>query len=512
LEDGTIYYWRVYASNATGSSEWSAVWSFSTKEKVNPPFPPQLLGPANESVGLTGKTLFTWTKSETAVGYGLQISKDQNFGVKHVDLSNISTESTEVLSLEKGVRYYWRVYAFNEGGSSSYSEVWTFETLGLPNVPALISPINSKKDLAVNLTLVWGKASGADSYRLQVSKAKDFSQNLIDRSGLTETSFNLENLEEGMTYYWRVRASNAAGNSSYAATWEFGTEKPLRAPITPQLLSPTSGAIMNIEDIVLEWKVVEQAERYQVQVSKYSNFSQSIVFDNNTINNNTVAIEDLEPNEVYFWRVRAINIVGTSPYSAVWNFITLPLPPLDTPVLVSPTNAALIDTTSMEFLWESVAEAESYQLELSSDSTFTTQTMSFTEISDPKFRVDSLEREKTYYWKVTANGKRPSSQSQVWSFKIEEEKDLLQSKITPITIKTYPNPFNDRITMEFSRSIEGEVTISIFDNKGISVFENKVSDPMESIALEIPPGLPRGIYVIKVQGFGVFESKRVVKN
>jgi uncharacterized protein YjdB len=512
LEEGTQYYWRVNASNSAGSSGWSAVWSFSTKEKVNPPSPPQLLGPLHESVGLSGKTTFTWTKSETALGYGLQVSKDQNFAVNQVDLSNISSESTEVISLEKGVTFYWRVYAFNEGGNSGYSEVWKFETLALPNMPQLLSPINGKKDLATNPTLVWEGGSGTDFYRLQVSKTKDFSQNLIDISNLLETSFNLENLEEGMTYYWRVRATNAAGNSSYSATWEFATEKPLRAPVAPQLLSPTSGAIMNIADIVLEWNAVEDAERYQVQVSKYSNFSQAIVFDNNAISNTAVVMEGLEPNEVYFWRVMAINVVGSSPYSAVWNFITLPLPPLDTPVLVSPTNAALVDTTSVEFLWESVAEAESYQLELSSDSTFTTQTMSFTEISDHKFRVDSLEREKTYYWKVIANGKRPSSQSEVWSFKIGEDKALVQSNITPINIKTYPNPFNDKITLEFSKSIEGEVTISIFDNKGIPVFENKVSDPMESITLEVPPGLPRGIYVIKVQGFGVFESKRVVKN
>jgi hypothetical protein len=208
----------------------------------------------------------------------------------------------------------------------------------------------------------------------------------------------------------------------------------------------------------------------------------------------------------------AINIAGSSPYSAVWNFITLPLPPLDAPILVSPGNSALIDTTSVEFTWNSVAEAKNYQLELSLESTFNTQTISFTQILDNKFRVDSLEKGKTYYWKVIANGKRPSSQSEVRSFKIEEDKALLQSKITPVTIKTYPNPFNDRITMEFSRSIEGEVTISIFNNKGISVFENKVSDLMENITIEVPPGLPKGIYVIKVQGFGVFESKRVIKN
>ncbi|MCS4434334.1 fibronectin type III domain-containing protein [Aquiflexum gelatinilyticum] len=512
LEEGSQYYWRVKASNSAGSSPYSQVWSFTTKEKINPPASPTLLGPNHESVSLTGKITFTWTKSEGSMSYGIQISKSQDFTVKQVDITGIQTESIDISDLENGVTYYWRVYASNEGGNSGFSEIWKFETLALPDVPVLLSPSNGKKDLALNSTLHWESTLDAGTYRLQVSKTKDFSQNLIDQSNISETSFILENLEEGMIYYWRVRASNAAGNSAFSSTWEFTTEKPLKAPTAPILLSPSSGTLMNFEEVVLGWKTVIDAERYQVQVSKYSNFSQSIVFDKNTVITDQVTVDGLEPNEVYFWRVRAINIVGTSPYSSVWNFITLPLPDLDSPLLVSPTKGAEVDTASVEFEWETVTDAEFYELQLALDSTFTNQVMRFSQIVETKFRVDSLEIGKSYYWKVIANGKRPSSESEIWKFTIKEDGDLIKANISPVTIKTYPNPFKDKITLEFSRLIEGEVTISIFDNKGISVFENKVSDLMESITLEVPLGLPKGIYLIRIQGFGIFEGKRVVKN
>ncbi|MCH6236487.1 fibronectin type III domain-containing protein [Cognataquiflexum rubidum] len=512
LQEETKYFWRVRASNTAGVSGWSPIWSFTTKEKINPPFAPILLGPENESVGLTGNTVFTWTKSEGAEVYGIQISKDASFTLMQFDVSNIQAQSFETNSLDKGVTYYWRVFAANVGGRSEFSEIWKFETLGIPDIPVLESPSNGENDLEVNPKLMWKTAAGADSYRLQVSKSKDFSQNIVDNSNLLETSLTIQNLEEGITYYWRVRATNLAGNSAYSPIWEFTTEKPIKAPTAPILVSPTSGTILTIDNITLEWKPVLDAERYQVQVSKFSNFSQSIVFNSNSITNNTVALESMEPNQVYFWRVMAINIVGTSPYSAVWNFITAPLPSLDSPILKSPANGAVIDTTSIAFVWEAVTEAENYQLEVSSDSTFKTNVKSFSQILDTKFTLDSLEREKIYYWKVTANGKRPSSESAIWKFEIGKDKKLLVAKFSPITIKTYPNPFTDKINLDFSRPIAGEVTITIFDSKGIPVFESEVTDPKESITLEFPQGLPDGIYVIKVQGFGVLESKRVVKH
>ena len=512
LENLTKYYWRVRAINLAGSSPYSQVWSFTTKEKINPPTPPILIGPANESVGLTGKTTFTWSKPNGAEVYGIQISKDQNFSSKQYDISDLTNEYIEISNLEKGVTYFWRVNASNEAGTSEFSEVWKFETLSLPSIPVLQSPTNGKKDLGINSTLVWESTLGAESYRLQVSKSKDFSVNLIDNSNLVETSFNIENLEEGTTYFWRIRATNIAGNSAYSAIWEFTTEKPLKAPTVPILVSPTSGTILKIEDIVLEWKPVIEAERYRVQVSKYSNFSQAIVFDDNAITSNKVTIEGLEPNEVYFWRVMAINIVGSSAYSTVWNFITEALLELDSPILVSPGDGVSIDTTSIEFVWKSVEEAESYRLDVSSDSTFKNNVKTFTQIQGTKFILDSLERKERYFWKVTANGKRPSSISETWSFKVAEDQALLQARISQIKIKNYPNPFKDLIHLEFSRPIEGDVNISIFDSKGISVYESEIIDPKEGITLEIPKDLPKGMYVIKIQAFGVLESKRVVKH
>jgi uncharacterized protein YjdB len=509
---GTKYFWRVKASNAIGESDWSEIWSFTIKEKIIPPAKPTLLGPENLSTGLTGTITLTWTKPENAAVYRVQIAKDQDFVRKQFDLYNIPTESFDINNLEAGTTFYWRVNASNEGGSSEFSETWKFETLNGPEAPILVSPEDSQTNLDTDLNLVWERVLGAESYRLQVSGSRDFSQRIIDQSDITENSFALEKLEEGKTYYWRVRATNKAGSSVYSDIWNFTTKVSLLAPTAPELVSPVQSALLKATNVDFEWKSVDTAEKYQIQVSKFSNFSQAIVVNNSAVIGNTINITTLEPDQAYFWRVRAINAAGSSPYSAVWLFKTEPLPPLATPLLISPENGIKLDTTSVNFNWEIVDEAENYQLEVSKDSTFQEGLMQYKELSYTNYILDSLERGEKYFWRVQANGKRPSNQSETWSFTIEEDQAVLLAKSAPVKIKTFPNPFDEVLHLEFSRNIEGEVIISIMDSNGITVFEETVTDINESISLHIPSDWPKGVYVIRVQGFGLFESKKIIKN
>ncbi|WP_157370291.1 fibronectin type III domain-containing protein [Aquiflexum balticum] len=512
LKSGIQYYWRVRASNEVGYSNWSTIWSFTTKATIKAPTAPVLLGPENLSSGLTGTISLKWTKPENAEVYRVQIAKDEAFTRKQFDLYNIPTETFDINNLEAGTTFYWRVNASNEGGSSDFSETWKFETLKGPTAPNLVSPADGQPNMDTSVRLEWETVIGADSYRLHVSDTRDFSVRIIDQANISENLFSLQNLEEGKIYYWRVRSSNKAGNSIYSNIWSFTTKISLIAPTTPELVSPIQSATVNATNVAFEWKAVNTAEKYQIQVSKFSNFSQEIVVNNNGVTGNKINIATLEPDQVYFWRVRAINASGSSPYSAVWLVKTEPLPPLASPLLVSPANRIMVDTTSIAFVWEMVPEADNYQLEVSKDSTFQEGLMQYKELSYTNYILDSLESGEKYFWRVQANGKRPSSQSETWSFTIEEDLSVLLARSSPVKIKAYPNPFEDILHLEFSRTIEGEVIISIMDSNGITVFEEAVNDIKESITLEIPTDWPKGVYVIRVQGFGIFESKKIIKN
>lgn len=512
LNSGIQYYWRVRASNAAGNGIWSETWTFTTKETLKAPTPPSLLGPYNNSTGLTGTINLNWSKSENAEVYRIQIAKDVDFVRKQFDLYNIPTESFNINNLEAGETFYWRVNASNEAGNSGFSETWKFETLKGPDVPILHSPSDGKSDLGTEVKLDWENVVGADSYRLQLSESRDFSQRTVDNGNISESQLVVQNLAEGKTYFWRVRSSNRAGNSTYSETWSFETKTSLAIPTAPLLISPIQSSSVNSKSLEFEWQKVNTAEKYQIQVSKFSNFSQAIVYNNNNITNQKITVSDLEPDQVYFWRVRASNTTGNGPYSAVWLFRTDPLPSLDSPQLISPNDGSIIDQTSVEFTWSIVSDAKSYQLELSKDSVSWTNSMRLSDLEVNFLKVDNLERNVKYYWRVKAMGNRPESLSKSWGFEIAQDPEILRSMLSPVKIKAYPNPFKEILNLEFSKKIDGEVLINIIDNKGISAFEAKAFDIQETISLELPKDMPKGLYILKIQGFGFMESQKLIKN
>ena len=101
-----------------------------------------------------------------------------------------------------------------------------FSSPGTPAVPAappLVSPANGATGVAVPVRLSWNAPAGAVSYRVQVSQHLDFSTFAFSRSGITATSFLVSGLAANTLYYWRVRATNAGGNSPWSVKRRFTT-------------------------------------------------------------------------------------------------------------------------------------------------------------------------------------------------------------------------------------------------------------------------------------------------
>jgi hypothetical protein len=384
--------------------------------------------------------------------------------------------------------------------------------LELPKRPQLISPNANQENMDTHIHFKWESDPRSDSYRIQVSLLRDFTQRIVDKSNLTQSDFEVKDLEEDKTYYWRVRASNKVGNSSYSEIREFRTKKSLTVPSAPLLVIPSSSAILNGKLINFEWTIVERAEKYEIQVSKFSNFSQTHVYQHNSLTQNHISVENLDPDQIYFWRVRASNESGQSAFSAIRNFKTEPLPALNATVLISPQDGFTSDSNNAEFFWGKVEEAENYQLELSKDSTFSHKVMRFPGLQEQRISLDSLERDSEYFWRVMAHGKRPSSQSQVWRFKVKEDMGVMLAHNSTVGISAYPNPFEEILNLEFSKAVEGGLSISIINNIGISVFEVSVEQKGEKLSLQLPLELPKGIYVLRIQGFGLFQSKKLIKN
>lgn len=94
-------------------------------------------------------------------------------------------------------------------------------------------------------------------------------------------------------------------------------------PVAPTLISPPNSSTGQSLTPLLDWDSLSSATSYRVQLSLENTFSSTIIDSSNiSIAQYQVAPGLLQNNNLYYWRVNATNVGGTSPYSSIWNFRT----------------------------------------------------------------------------------------------------------------------------------------------------------------------------------------------
>jgi hypothetical protein len=135
LANNTVYYWRVSATNASGTSLWSATFFFTTLAAVVPPTPsttlaaPVLVSPADRASNVSRTPTFTWNASTGATTYKVQVSTNSSFTALVVNQSGVSATSLAITSALASRRtLYWRVQAVNGSTTSAWSTSRRFTT------------------------------------------------------------------------------------------------------------------------------------------------------------------------------------------------------------------------------------------------------------------------------------------------------------------------------------------------------------------------------------------------
>ncbi|MEX0720761.1 MAG: GLUG motif-containing protein [Balneolaceae bacterium] len=124
----STYLWRVRAKNSEETGDWSKILSFTTiKQK---PEIVQLFQQENEPLATSSFPALTWSTSERAENYILQLAKNDDF--KEIEFDTTFTAPDTTFKFENGLepeaKFFWRVQAYNEGGTSEWSEVNSFIT------------------------------------------------------------------------------------------------------------------------------------------------------------------------------------------------------------------------------------------------------------------------------------------------------------------------------------------------------------------------------------------------
>ncbi|QRN86661.1 hypothetical protein JR334_05515 [Clostridia bacterium] len=183
--------------------------------------------PTNLKVG-TDSSMFThditWDDN-AANESGFKIFRRHEDSFVFTEIASVGANVTaykDTDSLVVGDKYYYKVYAYNGFGNSSYSNTYEYEVLGLVAIP-LYPFAPSELDLGADgdmetHDLTWkDNSSNETGFKIYRKVGTSLIWTQIDTVGADITSYEDEDtLMIGETYHYQVSAYNGFGNSEYS--------------------------------------------------------------------------------------------------------------------------------------------------------------------------------------------------------------------------------------------------------------------------------------------------------
>jgi hypothetical protein len=212
---GTTYIYQVVAFNANGNSLPSNAVIVITPVAISAPTnlaaAPSVLSDQPPTVTLN------WTDTSTNEG-GFAIERAVGAGA-FAEIARVGANVTTFLdtTVAPKTTYNYRVRAFLGTAFSAYSNTATATTPGeIPEAPSnlrVIRTANNRIDLAWN-----DNSPNETNFLLQRSLTADFAVVTNFTMAANATTFSDRSVARRTTYFYRIRAANADGNSAFSNT------------------------------------------------------------------------------------------------------------------------------------------------------------------------------------------------------------------------------------------------------------------------------------------------------
>ena len=290
-KEGTTYYYKVKAANGAGESAYSNVVSGKVVVTPKPAAPVVKIGNSSTS----GKPMLTWNAVSGATSYKVYraTSKSGTYSL----LGTTTATSYTNTGAKAGTTYYYRVKAVNDAGLSPYSNIVSGQSKAVTPKPAAPVVKIGHSASSGKPVLTWNAVSGATSYKVYRATSQSGTYSLLGT--VTAMSYTNTGAKAGVTYYYKVKAVNAAGESAYSNIVSG------RATVTTLTMghSSTSGKPQ------LTWKAVSGAASYRVYRATTKNGAYSVI---NTTKALTYTNTGAALGTTYYYKVEALDAAGKS--------------------------------------------------------------------------------------------------------------------------------------------------------------------------------------------------------
>lgn len=397
LSPATQYCYRIRGIwGAAGSSGYSNT-ACATTQQTAPAAPSGLIA---QSLDPTFQIQLNWIDgSSNETGFVIERGTD---GANFSQIATVGANVTQYnnTGLPASTRYYYRVRAFNDVGSSGYTNVADATTNASP--PAAPGNLSATTASESQLNLSWTDNSGNES-GFEIERSQDGTNFLkIADAEANATSYSSNGLSPDTQYWYRVKAKNNGGSSGYSNVASATTRDVV--PNAPQNLSATP---VTNKQIDLSWTDITGTFGLETgyEVERSSDGTAFTKIADVAANQTTYQSTGLSTLTKYWYRIRAKNAIGYSPYSNVAEATTFDVPP------ISPTDltVATVSSSQINLVWKDNSSNESvFDIERSTDGT------SFSKVGEAvanssAFQNTGLTPATKYWYRVRSRNSQGAS-------------------------------------------------------------------------------------------------------
>jgi surface antigen/PKD repeat protein len=242
-----------------------------------------------------------------------------------------------------------RPYDGNGDGTATF-DIGADEYVGPPALPPL-SPsglvATAVSESQIDLTWV-DNAGNEDGFRIERSLSETSGFTEIDTVGADVASYSDAGLSPGTHYYYRVYAVNTVGDSATYAAGDATT--PSLPPATPSSLVATAVSASRIDLTWVDNASNEDGFELEHSLDGSTGWTRIVTLGADITSYPSVGLSGCS---TYYYRVRAFNTVGDSPYSNVASATTPCIP-----VAPSDLAATALSQSQIDLTWTDNADNE----------------------------------------------------------------------------------------------------------------------------------------------------------